>query len=69
MRGSHYFGLILFALSVAGCTNLELAATALKKVNNINNDPATSQTNTPTPIIKLAIHMKFLVYGTILNVI
>jgi rare lipoprotein A len=53
MRGSHYFGLILFALSVAGCTNLELAATALKKVNNINNDSATSQTNTPTPHYKI----------------
>ena len=53
MRGSHYFGLILFALSVAGCTNLELAATALKKVNNINNESATSQTNTPTPHYKI----------------
>ena len=53
MRGSHYFGLILFALSVAGCTNLELAATALKKVNNINNESATSQTNTPNPHYKI----------------
>ncbi len=53
MRGCHYFGLILFALSVAGCTNLELAATALKKVNNINNDTAASQKNTPTPHYKI----------------
>ncbi len=49
MRGSHYFGLILFALSVAGCTNLELAATALKKVNNINNESSHQSDKYPDP--------------------
>jgi rare lipoprotein A len=52
MRFFHYFTIILFALGMTGCTNIELAATAIKKMNKAN-DGTTANQQAPAPHYKI----------------
>ena len=52
MRVFHYITIILFALSMAGCTNIELAATAIKKLNKAS-DGTTADQQAPAPHYKI----------------
>lgn len=53
MRSIFVFSLIFLSLLVSSCTNIELAATAIKKVNNAKKEDTASTKNIPTPHYKI----------------